>query len=149
MTKKSLQNPVNKSYFHLIFHFFSSSFYRVHCYCHRIILVCVFYPLCFSLRPICLFPSPYFPSVVFSFRCVCSLWSFFRYIVFYLSVFFKFVVFVHCGRHRIILVCVFHPLCFSLRCICLLRSSSYHPYMFSIICVFLSLCLFIVIIIQI
>jgi hypothetical protein len=36
---------------------------------------------------------------------------------------------INCNHHRIILVC---PLCFSLRRICLLRSSSCHPCVFSI-----------------
>jgi hypothetical protein len=46
----------------------------------------------------------YFPSVMFSFCCVCSLWSLFRYVLFYLPVSLEFIVFVHCDSHRIILV---------------------------------------------
>jgi hypothetical protein len=117
---------------------------------HRIILVCVFHPLGFSTFAV--FAGHhhvilvYFPSVVFSFRCVYSLWSLFRYIVFYFPVSLEFVVFVHCGLNRIILV-YFPFIVFSLCRVCL--SWSYHPYMFSIICVFLSLCLFIVVIILI
>jgi hypothetical protein len=65
------------------------------------------------------FPSPhlfvavilvYFPLVVFSCRCVCSLWSLFRYIVFYLPVSLEFVVFVHCGHLVYFPSIVFFPL---------------------------------------
>jgi hypothetical protein len=71
------------------------------------------------------------------------------YFIFSLPVSIEFTVSIQCNRHRIILECVFHPLCFSLRRICLLLSPSCHPCISSISCVFLSLCLFIVVIIQI
>jgi hypothetical protein len=87
---------------------------------------------------------------------------FIKYFIFSLPVSIEFAVYIHCNRHRIILVCVFpfaKFVCYGHHHVILVYfpsivffvivSSSYHPYMFSIICVFLSVFLFIMVIIQI
>jgi hypothetical protein len=127
----------------------------IHCNGHRIILVCMCFP------SVVFFPSPYLFVVVI---IMLSLYIFH-------PLCFPFAVFVQCGHYSdiscfifqfplnssysfIVVVIVsslyiFHPLCFTLCRVCLSWSASYHPYMFSIICVFRSLCLSIDVIIQI